>query len=257
MRILLWGSGQMARHFSLGLKSHSKGAWHFLCHNPSAEKAQALAQELGGRVFAAGMSVDVVVLGFKPQKLSEAAAQLAGLAPGKLVVSLLAAVEHETLRAHFPQSEILRAMPNLSVALRQGVVLWNGEGLSAQHRAVWSEALSSLGLAREMSDAEIDLYTLVSGCAPAYLYALIQELGAGLAALGADPALARELLLKSFAGALAGSRGEEDLTEKISQVASKGGVTEAVLAELWPALQKTAAPALAKGLARTRALKGR
>ena len=64
-----------------------------------------------------------VMLGVKPQKLDEVAP---GLAPhvgaSTILVSLLAGVSTATLRQRFPGARsIIRAMPNLPVAERQGV----------------------------------------------------------------------------------------------------------------------------------------
>ena len=61
---------------------------------------------------------------FKPQKLDEIAPQLRTWLTSKtVVVSILAGVEAASLRERFPgRAAIVRAMPNLPVAIRRGVV---------------------------------------------------------------------------------------------------------------------------------------
>src|SRR5689334_5629755 len=71
----------------------------------------------------AGGAPKLVVLGFKPQKLDEIAPELRRfLSAGSVTVSLLAGVEAASLRKRFPGvATIVRAMPNLPVAVRRGV----------------------------------------------------------------------------------------------------------------------------------------
>ena len=71
----------------------------------------------------AGPPPAVVVLGFKPQKLDEVASEMRRFLGAKtVVVSLLAGVEAASLRQRFPGvAAIVRAMPNLPVAVRRGV----------------------------------------------------------------------------------------------------------------------------------------
>ena len=70
-----------------------------------------------------------MVLAIKPQKLGEVAAELRRhVSPGTIVLSILAGVEIATLKGYFPEAGgIMRAMPNLPVAVRRGVT-----GLSAK-----------------------------------------------------------------------------------------------------------------------------
>ena len=65
----------------------------------------------------------LVVLGFKPQKLDEVAPELRQRLTAKTtVVSILAGVEVASLRQRFPGVRaIVRAIPNLPVAIRRGV----------------------------------------------------------------------------------------------------------------------------------------
>ena len=62
-----------------------------------------------------------VMLGFKPQKLDEVAPLLTGRCGAEtIIVSILAGVEEESLRARFPKvRSVVRAMPNLPVAIGQ------------------------------------------------------------------------------------------------------------------------------------------
>ena len=232
MRVLVWGTGNMASAFAKGL-ARGAAPLQFHCWNPSAPKAQALARELGGVVVSDHTQlppVDVVVLGFKPQKLAEGARQLQGLAQDTLVISLLAAVPLEGLGRHFGERPLLRVMPNLAVANGDGVVLWQGQGLSPAELVRWQQVLSNMGLAPQLTEELIDLYTLHAGCSPAFLYQWIEDASRFAGEQGGDPALARQILIRAWQGALRGLESEGlSMEEKVSAVASKGGVTRAAL----------------------------
>lgn len=226
MKILVWGCGNMASAFVQGLARAHKEL-DFICWNPSAEKAQTLATKVNGRVLSDAQAlptVDAVILGFKPQKLADAAPALSKLKAGTTVVSLLAAVDVARLQTFFPSAAVIRVMPNLAVALGQGVVLWHGDS------ALWAKHFQSLGLAPQVSEHLMDVYTLHAGCSPAFLFAWIDEAAKFAVKHGGDAELARKILIKSWQGALTGLENDPaTLAEKITAVASKGGVTRAAL----------------------------
>lgn len=225
MKILIWGTGAMARALALGLKQTQED-FEFLCWNPTQEKAQELAQELSGKLWSAGDAFDVVVLGFKPQKISEVKLPDCSQAT---VLSLLAATSIEKISTYIPARKYLRTMPNLAVEKNAGVLLWAQRNLDAGSQAFWQRTFSQLGLAPYLEDSAIDLYTVVSGCAPAYAFTWLKSAEDFIHASGGDAKLARKLLRASLLGALESVSESDDLPQRISQVTSKGGVTEAVL----------------------------
>lgn len=231
--VLVYGCGKMARAFALGLK-RTDPSLRFSCWTPSGEKARALAEELKGTwlaELAIPGDVTAVMLGFKPQNLTTAAPALKGLPPQATVLSLLAAVELRTLAQHFPAHPLLRVMPNLCVQNGQGVVLWAQSGHTATLRATWEKRLQGLGLAAELSEAHIDLYTMHGGSAPAFLYYWLKEAGDFAAERGGDAQLAVQIFAQTLRGALESSMEYAQLQERITAVASKGGVTQAALDE--------------------------
>jgi pyrroline-5-carboxylate reductase len=95
----------------------------------------------------AGAAPRLVVLGFKPQKLDEVALELRSyLNEQTVVISLLAGVEVSSLRERFPAvAAVVRAMPNLPVAIRRGVTALYGEGLDEYERQQISDLFAPLG----------------------------------------------------------------------------------------------------------------
>lgn len=226
MKVLVWGCGNMASAFVQGLaRSHKDMV--FICWNPSTEKAKSLAAAVKGSVLHDPQTlpvVDAVILGFKPQKLADAAPALAKLPQGTTVISLLAAVNLARLKSFFPEAKLVRVMPNLAVASGQGVVLWNGSS------PIWGQYFQTLGLAPEVTEELMDVYTLHAGCSPAFLFSWIDDAAQFAVNNGGDAKLARQILIKAWQGALAGLENDPaTMEEKITAVASKGGVTRAAL----------------------------
>ena len=90
-----------------------------------------------------------VMLGVKPQKLDEVAPGLAPRVVAKtILVSLLAGVSATTLRQRFPSARaIIRVMPNLPVAERQGVTALYSEDDDGEARDQIEALMIALGIA--------------------------------------------------------------------------------------------------------------
>jgi len=102
----------------------------------------------------AGPPPRLVVLGFKPQKLDEIVPQLKTWITGRTtVVSLLAGVEAASLKQRFPGAgAIVRAMPNLPVSIRRGVVALYGDDADEKTKIELSTLFAALGFAPWMAD---------------------------------------------------------------------------------------------------------
>ncbi|MBX9796856.1 pyrroline-5-carboxylate reductase [Sphingomonas sp.] len=180
-----------------------------------------------GRVPLDGPLPDAVLLAMKPQQLDAVAqAHAARLAGVPLIVSILAGVEEAAIARRFTASAVVRAMPNLPVALGAGVVALDSAGADAVARASVSALMAPLGLVEWVPVAHFDLVTALAGSGPAFLYRFIDALAAAGAAEGLPPDQAARLALATVAGA-ARLAEEPGLTpaERADQVASPGGST--------------------------------
>ena len=189
-------------------------------------RAAALAGELGGEALPneeVAARADFLVLAVKPAKLEEVAPQLAG---AKRVVSILAAVPLDRLRQALPEAAVLRAMPNVGVEVRRGVICVAGDA-APEVRA----KLELLGHVVDLPDGQFDEATAIMGCAPAYVALAVEALADAGAAAGLDPELARELVVETTAGTaeLLRERHPADVRKAVT---SPGGSTEAGLEAL-------------------------
>ncbi len=154
------------------------------------------------------------------------------LSPQTILVSILAGVEHATLRERFPTARaIVRAMPNTPVGLGKGVVNLYSGSAGAGERAAVDALMAPLGLAPWFDEeSTFALAGHLTGAGPAFLYRFIDALAAAAAQLGLpeDQALRLTTAMVEGAGALAAASGVSP-AELARRVASPGGTTEAGL----------------------------
>ena len=184
----------------------------------------------------AGAAPKLVVLAFKPQKLDEVAPELRHyLGEDTIVVSILAGVEASTLRERFPgAAAIVRAMPNLPVAIRRGVISLYSEDADDAAKQRLSEFFAPLGFAPWMADeAKFSAVGAVAGAGPAYVARFMAALTKAGEKRGLSREIASTIALETVLGTswLAASTGE-DVDAIARRVASPRGTTEAGLAVL-------------------------
>lgn len=170
---------------------------------------------------------DVVILAMKPQQIDLIASRFADrLAGAKVLVSILAGVEEAALAARFDARAIVRAMPNLPVAIGKGVVALDSAGATAAARGVVERLMAPLGLVEWVPAAQFDAVTALAGSGPAFLYRFIDSLAAAGVAQGLAHDQAERLALATVEGAglLAASAAVSPGT-LADQVASPGGST--------------------------------
>jgi pyrroline-5-carboxylate reductase len=236
LRVGFAGAGNMAAAMARGWAAVEEGeepvAASMAFADAGSGRARELAAELGGEAVESLGELrersDVVVLAFKPKALAGAAEELGSGGPS--LISVLAGVTTTVLHDAFPDAAVLRAMPNVAVEVRRGVICYvpgGGDIEDEQERAL-TGLLGHLGTLVPLDEEAIDAATAVMSCSPAYI-ALVAE---ALADAGADAelpdALAHELVVHSLAGSaeLLRRRDPEAIRRA---VASPGGATEAGL----------------------------
>jgi pyrroline-5-carboxylate reductase len=175
----------------------------------------------------------IVVLAMKPHQLDAVAPLLApALDPRTILVSILAGVEAASLRERFAAPEmIVKAMPNLPVALGKGVVGLYAVGGRTADRNLVSGLMAALGHAEWFQDeAAFQLAGILSGAGPAFLFRFIDALSQSATALGLAEDQARRLATAMVAGAGALAASSQDSAAELARkVASPNGTTEAGL----------------------------
>jgi pyrroline-5-carboxylate reductase len=230
MVVGLVGSGNMATALARGWGEP------VLCTDVFDERAQALAAATGGEAVASNAELaeraDLVMLCHKPHQLDEVASQMGGGA--KAVASILAGISLSALEAAYPDTPVMRLMPNTAVEVRRGVICYApGSQMADPLAAELLELLGRSGRVVAVDEKLMDVAMALISVAPAYI-ALIAEawIDAGVAhGMPADQAA------KMVAEAIAGSAdlllaNDVDTLATRRAVTTPGGVTAQGLAAL-------------------------
>ncbi len=202
-----------------------------------------------------GFTPGAVIFAIKPQMAAAALPAYAPHVAGAPALSIMAGRTIAGMRAALgAQTRVVRAMPNLPAAIRQGMtVAVAGPGVTEPDRVLCTRLLEAVGeVGWVAEEALLDPVTAVSGSGPAYVFLLAELLERAAREQGIPPDLARRMARRTVAGAgalLAASA--EDAATLRRAVTSPRGTTEAALAVLmaeaaWPALVSDAVAAAAR-----------
>jgi pyrroline-5-carboxylate reductase len=233
-KILIFGCGNMGSAMLRGWLTAGFSPARFVVVDPAATglpdgvRVHRSATELG-EVF------DVVLLGIKPQMLPSLTTDIAPLlAPGGLIISILAGAQTGTLSSHFPGAQIVRLMPNLAAAIGRSPLGLFSSQLGDAARSDVSNMLSALGTPIWLDDeALMDAVTALAGSGPAFVYRFIDALTRGGVATGLSGEVAARVALAMAEGAVAlAAASPESPAALAARVTSPGGTTAAGLSVL-------------------------
>ncbi|MFZ5669479.1 MAG: pyrroline-5-carboxylate reductase [Pseudomonadota bacterium] len=175
-------------------------------------------------------TASIVLLAVKPQVWRGVVEAVEPhLAPGAVIVSVVAGVAAADLERAFGGRAVARVMPTIAVAAGQGTATIYAATAKARDRA--HDLFDNLATTVDIEDeALMHAATAVSGSGPAYLYAFIEALEAAAVRNGL-PADAAALLAESTVLGAASLLSMSDATpgELREQVTSPGGTTAAGL----------------------------
>ena len=169
-----------------------------------------------------------LMLALKPQQIDAAQALLASLR-GKpsLLLSILAGVDHASLAKRFAADTIIRAMPNLPVAIGKGVTsLFTADASDGAVEAAQSFA-APLGHYEWIADeAHFDAVTALAGCGPGFVFRFADALAKAGTALGLPADQAARLAIATLEGsAIMAAVADVSPAVLADRVASPGGST--------------------------------
>jgi len=113
-----------------------------------------------------------VMLALKPQQIDAAQALLSPMrGKPQLLLSILAGVDHAALSERFAADTIVRAMPNLPVAIGKGVTSLYTAGASEEAIAAAEAFAAPLGHYEWIADeAHFDAVTALAGSGPGFVF---------------------------------------------------------------------------------------
>ena len=200
------GTGNMGAAVARAVAGQGR---ELLLANRTPEKAQALADAVGGRVVknpeAAGES-ELLFLCVKPQMMEGMLQSIAPVLKERsdryVLVTMAAGLSCARIREMVGiPCPVIRVMPNTPAAIGQGVLQFCGMDASEEELDGFRTMMAPAGLVDQVPEGLIDAASAVSGCGPAYVYLLIEALADGGVACGLPRDKAQSYAAQMVAGA--------------------------------------------------------
>ncbi len=202
-------------------------------------------------------AADVIFICVKPGAVGEVLKEIEKEIRGKAVISVAAGLTLSYLKKHAQGARVARIMPNMPVAIGAGVTGFMHGSLSAAEVKTVSKLLSELGLVIEAkTDRELDALTLIAGCGPGIVASFVEALSKNASRYGLKGFRSEQVAFQTFMGTLSYMQANLIPAAHLKKaVATKGGVTEAILNDLEKGLGKNLAHALDVGGKRIRKIR--
>ena len=229
------GGGNMAQALIGGLLSRGLPATRVTVSDPVEhvrELLQAKDIHVTDNNIDAIREADIVVLAVKPQVLADVLKPLNGLFTDKLIVSIVAGAEIETISAFTGTEMVVRVMPNTPALVQTGAHgLFAYPVVDDAKRELASQVLAATGLTLWVeSEDQIDAVTAVSGSGPAYFFYMMESMIRAGKNMGLDEKTATALTLQTALGAaqmaITSSNTPAELRKNVT---SPNGTTQAAL----------------------------
>lgn len=235
-KITIIGAGVMGSVMTRAIQQWNKDIFLFVT-NRGQEKLEELKRtnpeiEIGEDNKSAIVGADIVFICVKPQVFSEVVKEIKGFVEkNTTVVSLMAGIDTNRIKNSLVVKKVIRIMPNLGAKVGKSMTVWTTSGeVDRVRKEEIKGLLGFIGKELFFSDeAMIDKATAVSGSGLGFFYYIIEQWITSVENLGFSRSEAETLVLATVDGSNAVLRKGDKPLDLVSQVASKGGTTEAGL----------------------------
>lgn len=149
----------------------------------------------------AAAAADVIVVSVKSTDARQLLTEIADLTPGKLVVSVMAAISLRRLEETLPGARVVRAMPNVAASVGHAMTAYApGSSITEADRETVRHLLGTFGESREVPEHLMDAITALSGSGPAYIAILIDAMVSGALKVGIPRDIAFQLVTRTLTG---------------------------------------------------------
>jgi pyrroline-5-carboxylate reductase len=146
---------------------------------------------------------DLIVLAVKPKNV-DALFNVEGvkIGKGKMLLSIVAGLTLDKMNSYVPEAKKIRVMPNHCCMVLEGAMGYTCDPtMKAADKKKIEKILSSVGLAVEVPESQMDAVTGIAGSSPAFLYMVIDA----MADAGVLNGLSRDQAIKLAAQSMLGS----------------------------------------------------
>ncbi len=252
MKLGFIGTGNMAGAILNGVVANGFNPADITITNRTIAKAERF-KPLGVTVVATSSEViaasDMIILGMKPD----------GYMPwlkandltGKKIISIGAGITSQFMAKY--TDDFIITMPNTPSKLGLGSTL------VVDSRAVTDEVkaiFQGIGNVHVIKEEELDVYTLITGCSPAYFFSFVANMSEVLATqYNLDQAVVNQMLIEVMNGSAAMLSEQPEPKQLCDNVCSPGGITIEVVNHLNQDLPATLAAGFAAAISRTNEMK--
>jgi pyrroline-5-carboxylate reductase len=173
-----------------------------------SEKAASLAKDLGVTVTTANRDAvrgaDIVLLGIKPQVVSEVLKEISPeLSAKTLLISVAASVPTSYIEQHAGSKvPVIRAMPNTPATVSCGMTgICRGAHASAEHLEIARAMFEAVGRTVIVDEKNMDAVTGLSASGPAFAYIILESLAEAGVKVGLPRDVATLLAAQTMKGA--------------------------------------------------------
>lgn len=181
---------------------------------------------------------NVIILAVKPQTMEQLLYEIAPMIKkDQLIMSIAAGVTIENIEEKIGHDKaIVRVMPNLCAQIGESASAWvANRNVSKPQKLIVKTILNAIGIEVYLQNQNLlDAVTAISGSGPAYFFLISHLLEKAALEMGLSAEISKKLIKQTFFGSAqllkSTSMSMENL---VTAVASRGGATEAALAEFY------------------------
>lgn len=231
------GCGVMAEAIIAGLlRKNIVKPEQIAASHPRAERRDELEEKYKIQVFAENARAaaafssgdSTLILCVKPQRLEVVLNELPPVAPGQLVISIVAGAGIELISEALKSSRVVRAMPNTPSQIGAGMTAWTcSPDVDEHHRDQVKIMLSALG--KELfveTENMIDMATSLSATGPTYIFMVMEAMTDAGVHLGFSREVSKELVQQTMLGSVQFAiESQKHPAELRNMVTSPGGTS--------------------------------
>jgi pyrroline-5-carboxylate reductase len=233
-KIAVIGVGNMGGSLAKAVAKNLKDSSVFI-YDKVFEKERDLIKNgciATAKVGDACRKADIIILAVKPNIIPAVLSEIKENLADKLLISVAAGLKTETYEEIIPGIRFIRAMPNMAVAVGEGMsTLVAGKNATEEDIETARKIFEATGEVVVINESLMDIATALAGSSPAYVFMFIEA----MADAGVGEGLSRKSSYKMAAQAVMGSaklmlESNENPGTLKDMICSPGGTTiEAVL----------------------------
>ncbi|MGV3466995.1 MAG: pyrroline-5-carboxylate reductase [Heyndrickxia sp.] len=173
--------------------------------------------------------IDIIVLAMQPKHLEQALQSIKNeISANHLIISIVTSVNTGYIENYLGGNpQIIRVMPNTPSMVGESATALSAGTYTSNHSVgLAMEIFRGIGEAYQIDEKHMDIFTGIAGSAPAYFYALMEQMQQIAVEEGLPQTTARYAIAQTvFGGAKMVLEQEESFPELIQNVAAPNGPT--------------------------------